>query len=495
MAITAIRLQNFMAFGEDTDAEWIELKPITLLFGRNSSGKSAIIRALRLLKQSLTDAPADSPFAYKTEDGVDVGFFNTMLHQKARDEREKEEQEKAGQEKLILRFEFRMTVSPSSLMRLLSLEKIEEKDAQVEIAFGFGWNERQGHAELVLLVIDAPSTLVGEKRRTIFCADRLEYEKARQDPNAWWFCSDFLPLPGKTYREADQWPAVLIDLQSGFLPMLDLTPEARRQAGSWGDEVTSVRGIVNDFRTELAELLNHIEYTRPMRPEPKRFYMLDDAQQRHWERQGLRAFLKLIKKELNEAQLKELGIWLEKLELGIYIDPNVLFDISERGVVSELYLDEGSKGVRRVSYADIGFGASQVVPVVIQSLLAEENSLVIIEQPELHLHPSAQAVLADLFIKKSNDGVRFLIETHSEHLILRLQRRIRKQVIPPSDLFVIYVTRRGGESRCHSLQLDEEGDFIDDWPEGFFEDGFKEMFDLEVLHESSTIEKDEKPSE
>lgn len=70
MTVTAIRLQNFMAFGEveDEDEGWIELKPISLLYGRNSSGKSAIIRALLLLKQSLYDAPADSLFAYRVDD-------------------------------------------------------------------------------------------------------------------------------------------------------------------------------------------------------------------------------------------------------------------------------------------------------------------------------------------------------------------------------------------------------------------------------------------
>jgi len=77
MPIKAIRLKNFIAF-EDTD--WIELRPITLLFGRNSSGKSVIIRALRLLRQSLTHSPASSPFAYSVENGVDVGHFFNMAH-------------------------------------------------------------------------------------------------------------------------------------------------------------------------------------------------------------------------------------------------------------------------------------------------------------------------------------------------------------------------------------------------------------------------------
>ncbi len=91
MSIEAIRLQNFMAF-EDTG--WVELRPITLLFGRNSSGKSALIRALLLLRQSL-QPPDDRVFVFSTPYGVDIGGFREMTH--------------AGKEESIVRFHFRCT--------------------------------------------------------------------------------------------------------------------------------------------------------------------------------------------------------------------------------------------------------------------------------------------------------------------------------------------------------------------------------------------------
>ncbi len=101
MTIQAIRLKNFMAF-EDTG--WVELRPITLLFGRNSSGKSVVIRALRFLKQSLTQAPEGSLFAYSVEHGVDVGAFDEMGHG------EDVDPYKNGEKKIS--FGFRCSVSP-----------------------------------------------------------------------------------------------------------------------------------------------------------------------------------------------------------------------------------------------------------------------------------------------------------------------------------------------------------------------------------------------
>ncbi|MCB0289964.1 MAG: AAA family ATPase, partial [Calditrichaeota bacterium] len=78
MSIEAFRLENFMAF---KDTGWIEIRPVCLLFGANSSGKSAIIRALRLLKQSMMFGSLDEPLVFYNEGGIDLGNFRTVIHQ------------------------------------------------------------------------------------------------------------------------------------------------------------------------------------------------------------------------------------------------------------------------------------------------------------------------------------------------------------------------------------------------------------------------------
>lgn len=132
---------------------------------------------------------------------------------------------------------------------------------------------------------------------------------------------------------------------------------------------------------------------------------------------------------------------------------------------------------------NIGVGISQVLPVVAYSV-DTKTSLMAVQQPELHLHPRMQSPLADMFIEESLDlnqkthspKKTFLVETHSEHIVLRLLRRIREDVILPDNISVLYIENLEGSSVVKQLRIDEEGDFIDEWPNGFFDERDEELF-------------------
>jgi hypothetical protein len=134
---------------------------------------------------------------------------------------------------------------------------------------------------------------------------------------------------------------------------------------------------------------------------------------------------------------------------------------------------------------DVGIGISQVVPVIVTALDGSER-LLAIEQPELHIHPRLQAEIADLFIEAIHDNKhRFIIETHSEHLILRLLRRIRETEVnkAPTDrslrtdeLAIYYLRQEDGSSRALEIEVDVKGEFIQPWPDDFFEIDFYERF-------------------
>ena len=140
----------------------------------------------------------------------------------------------------------------------------------------------------------------------------------------------------------------------------------------------------------------------------------------------------------------------------------------------------------KIPPSNLGVGFSQMVPFV-SSALSSENRLIVIEQPELHVHPALQTELADLFIQSAKEhGNRFLIETHSEHLILRVLRRIRessdpkypsdKQPLRPEDVAVLYVQHGGNGSEVIELPVTEDGDFAVPWPGGFFAERASELF-------------------
>ena len=155
------------------------------------------------------------------------------------------------------------------------------------------------------------------------------------------------------------------------------------------------------------------------------------------------------------------------------------------GVRSDIILRDTKSGTE-VSHRDIGQGISQVLPVLVSSFAAQ-GQIIAIEQPELHLHPALESELGDVFIdsalgKRENT---LLIESHSEHLLLRIMRRIRethngtlgegKLPITPDDVSVLYVEPLENRSIVREMPLNVRGELIKDWPGGFFEEGLREV--------------------
>jgi predicted ATPase len=120
-----------------------------------------------------------------------------------------------------------------------------------------------------------------------------------------------------------------------------------------------------------------------------------------------------------------------------------------------------------VNIADVGFGVSQVLPVIVALLVAEPGQLVYIEQPEIHLHPRAQIALGEIFADAANRGVRVVVETHSELFLLGIQTLVAEDKLDPSAVKLHWLTRNpDGSSKVTSAELDETGAF-GDWPEDF----------------------------
>lgn len=123
---------------------------------------------------------------------------------------------------------------------------------------------------------------------------------------------------------------------------------------------------------------------------------------------------------------------------------------------------------------DVGIGVSQVLPVLVVAYFAPRGSTIILEEPEIHLHPLAQSILAELFVEVSQERrIQFIMETHSEHLFHRMQTLLAKQKTSIADAAMYFVKRDGKFTELHPLELDDCGR-VRNWPEDFFGDALGE---------------------
>jgi energy-coupling factor transporter ATP-binding protein EcfA2 len=191
----------------------------------------------------------------------------------------------------------------------------------------------------------------------------------------------------------------------------------------------------------------------------------------------------------SDDKVQQVNKWLSKMGFPYRLEIQKTGNRISGEIVTPVVVKEDPHLVHALS--EVGFGISQVIPIL--ALGVDGKGLALIEQPEIHLHPRMQADLADFFIERINDieptielfrpmENQLIIETHSEAMMHRIQRRIREGEISHSDVSVVYIDSIPGKgSVATPLRLNEQGDFIDEWPGGFFEDDFGDIFDLGSL--------------
>ena len=265
-----------------------------------------------------------------------------------------------------------------------------------------------------------------------------------------------------------------------YLPQRESNRDDKTFEHSWGWNM-----LMSDLNTPIERTIRNCQHISGLRNKPQRFYPLTNTRGfvgRAGE--NMAGLLLKLSKGGNQNQLNK---WLKNLEIPYQISVAPIKD-SLAGSLLIIKLKDLRNNVE-VTPSDVGIGISQILPLLIQGLSEVSKSTIhgrrsvadikCVEQPELHLHPKLQANIADFFIDtvKKSKNLRWILETHSEALMLRLQKRIRNREIDPSLVSIIYINPTGGGySDANELRIDEDGDFIDEWPNGFFEESYREKF-------------------
>ena len=547
--LTAIRIGNFKAFAE---TQRIPIRPLTLIYGANSSGKSSVLHSMVLARHAQETGDLDVHRTNVGGESVDLGGFRQYVHRREANRR----------------IEWAMDLDTSSFKDRLAELFAPVKQVTVLLSLGIDLDDQDRplpesipEIHTYELLADGQSLLRMSRRRDgKLHLDRLDHEHPvfREVIKAMVLLSTTTEtihpedFEGLEEAIAELVPEIVAK-STQFLPdglaesdVFSPGGQTRLFTISKAHRKEELSAAVRSFLPrKIDELLkgvcqlvtgelSRLRYLGPLRSYPPRHLAFSQHHDPNWFAGGGYAW-DVVRRD---ARVRELvNAWLSapdrlqtpyelKLRHLLTIDDldndfrDIVMDIEEKVTESGKYEDIEFTGDlfgevyaalekikkneakltdiqelnlvdRRsdtiVSHRDVGIGVSQVLPVLV-SAYASQNQIIAIEQPEIHLHPALQADLGDVFIQSAlgESKNRFLIETHSEHLLLRIMRRMRETIngklpegvqrITPKDVCVLFVEPDGSRSLVREMPLNEDGELVKAWPGGFFEEGLREVF-------------------
>jgi len=528
--LKSLTLKNFKAINSPVR---FDFKPITLLFGPNSSGKSTIIQALHYAYEIFERRNIDPGQTLFGGKSIDLGGFESLVH-------------KHNLNKSII---IRLDIDLKDGSLLPDYSTVEEADTQEEQDFRNSiitdimsiWVELEiKFCELIdkTIVTGYEVGINGDLLCNITSSSDgrqvqishinfsnpllVNKDETSEDTgiNLWEWTENIVQ---KQYLKNDEVQFGIINMDSA-LPYLGFP--LKLNSDIWETEHSTDHGIeysVKNYKLLLSSLivgpgeltrnaLRKFLYLGPLRDVPSRNYIPELSPNLSRWANGLAAWDILYK--ANDKFINSFNDWFarkDRLNTGYHIELKRFKELEVNNPIS-LSLEQGyaldederiyeylkSLPIKNRFYLwdeineievlpqDIGVGISQLLPVIVAALYSQKR-IVAIEQPELHIHPAIQVALGDLFITQSKKQENiFLIETHSEHLLLRLLRRIREnyedELLPDivglltEDISIYYLESNNDGMIVQELKVNQQGDSSNKWPKGFFEERHGELF-------------------
>ena len=413
--LTHIRVKNFKSWA---DSGQVPLAPLTGFFGTNSSGKSSLLQMLLLLKQTI--GSEDVLFFGDEHSLVNLGSFGDVIHGHDTD-------------------------------ALLTLEYGCQPQSPVVTAV-----DRQmpdGTTKQLPVSIRHFTFNISVRRSTPLSVESFRYGfNSHEVPDIQW--------------------------KDDRLSRIDWRGEEKirgLEIRHWPGSSVFNHGVLQPFTSAFEHQFSHVYYLGPTRVIPQRRYHWEGTHPQDtglWGDKTIDALLsarvKRLETRYNEKTFQieaRISTWLREMALAYAFSLESSDNSDGRDYEVRVKKDSVSPAV---TLADMGYGLSQFLPVLVLCYYAPEGSTLILEQLGIHLHPKVQSQLADLLIEVVTERhLQVLVESHSEHLLNRLQRRIAEEKIAVDKTALYFCRNNSGVSACERLEVDEFGN-IANWPENFF---------------------------
>lgn len=433
---TSLRCENFKCF---RDTRTLELAPLTLLVGENNSGKSAVIQALHLPALTLqSEDPGVCLRLYHKD--YDYGSFKDLVFQH-------------DENKFVT-----LSYGKRAEIQVLSGKKTKSEIIEATLRFSFGYLPRRKEIYLSQFVIED-----GE-------GPRLRIDQAKY--------SDSAKVVMRSYKKESEYLQRLFVRRGPFFharydPFTTFDKLKKRYGDKTANRLFREIWIDVQLIAEFRAGFHNMDLLGPLREAPRRTYLYSGEMPKRGGARGevaLQQYSTLLKQRREEYRKKIASIKSAFYQLG-FLQKLDMRQIETRHF--EFWTQHTESGLS-ANLADTGFGASQVLPVLISLFTSSDGSTLLYEQPEIHLHPAAQAELGSVFVKAHSRKKRIVVETHSEPLILRVQTEMARTKLSPKDVRIYYLQPDRPSHRVIHIPLSEKGEFLVRWPKGFFEENYRE---------------------
>ncbi len=424
MAIESLRLQNFKCFADSSN---IPFAPLTVIFGRNNTGKSTILQSLLLLRQTL-ESPEYGPRLDLRGPLYPAGSYMDIVHQhKTKQHVSMKFDVSVGSTAGPATIEMEFSSDEPQPPRLVQLKVRHRSVNTLEIRRGRG---RGGPYELLI-----GGKLKGGEKAAMF----------------------FFPL-------------------KRFFPLIGEEPPRQ---GRPNQKHQKSRLLAQRALDSLESTLRNMRAVGAFREPPDRRYEYGGRPPETIDASGRFVVDALIEDATRRGKkrgelFRSVNRWLKDVGR-VQLTP--LKRISTSARIYEVRLKDTDSG-RWANFADVGFGIGQAFPVFVEGLRTPPGEMFLVQEPEIHLHPDAQLHMADFLVSLANSGRRVVAETHSEHFLLRIRKSMlgngsKKPKLSSSHISIVYVTKTDGNSRVIPLEMDEMAQ-IKNWPKGFMEEATAE---------------------